>query len=135
MIKMLKQAMNTLLRIPEPELLKKLKYLIEEEFIYVYPEYSLELLEEKTGFDQASINAMLFRIYKKSFYPLKRFLRVEFLRETLKEEPDLSLKECMYYAGYENLDLMLLDIKFETGLDFEGFCRYVRDIGQEPRFE
>ncbi len=123
----LKDAIQFIFGFKERELIEKIKYLLEQEFVYVYPDYSLELLEEKTGFDQKSINDVLLKIYKLPFYSLKRHLRVEFLRETVIAEPGLSLNEYAFYAGYVDNDVMVQDVKLETGLDFEDFCNYVQN--------
>ncbi|SNS76778.1 hypothetical protein SAMN06295967_1263 [Belliella buryatensis] len=115
---------------PREKLLEeKVKYWIEEEFIYVYPDYSLELLAEKTGANTLTIEMMLLRLYKKSFYPLKRSLRVMFLQQTAIDEPESTLQDFVLYGGYEEIDHMLDDIKKETGLDFEEFIKYSQELG------
>lgn len=114
---------------PREKLLEeKVKYWIEEEFIYVYLDYSLELLAEKTGANTLTIDMMLVRLYKKSFYPLKRSLRVMFLQQAAIDEPESTLQDFVLYGGYEKIDHMLDDIKVETGLDFEEFIKYSQEL-------
>jgi hypothetical protein len=112
----------------EKALFDKLKYWMEEEFIYVYPDFSMELLAEKLGVDPQVIDQMLIKIYKKSFYPLKRHLRVLFLIQTAIDEPESTLEDYAFYGGYDEIDQMLEDIKLETGLDFDGFIEYSKGM-------
>ena len=127
MIQILKKSFKMLFGIQKRELTKKLKFLLEEEFLYVYPDFSLELLENKTGFDQKSINVVLMKMYNRSFYHLKRHLRVKFLRDVIIEDPGLGLNDYAYFAGYEDFHVMVKDVKLETGLDFEDFCYYAQN--------
>lgn len=112
----------------EKELIENLKYLIEHECIFVSPDYSLELLAEKARASTLTIDMMLVRLYKKSFYPFKRSLRVMFLQQAAIDEPESTLQDFVLYGGYEEIDHMLDDIKVETGLDFEEFIKYSQEL-------
>ncbi|SNS53500.1 hypothetical protein SAMN06295967_1122 [Belliella buryatensis] len=110
-------------------LAKELKYLLEEEFVYTYPEFSLEFLEQKTGADQNLINQMLISEYQQSFYQLTRRMRINCLKKMVKKATeDTSLNEYLSLCGYADTEAMIRDLKIETGLDFEEFCRYSKDL-------
>lgn len=130
-MKFLKINYHNLSYIKKRKLLKQLIYLIEQEKIYTRPDYSLELLENITGTDQKRINQVLSEMYKMSFYSLTRTLKINFLKQLVKNtQSDTSLNDFTKSCGYQDSEAMLRDLKIETGLDFEEFCRYAQDINE-----
>jgi hypothetical protein len=128
-MKFLKKVINFLFNSNRRRLSKLLIYLLEEEKVYTYPGFSLEFLEEKTGADQRLINQILLENYKLSFYPLNRSLKIKCLKELVKKASnEINLNDYTMYCGYPNSDMMLRDLRIETGLDFDEFCRYTQDV-------
>ncbi len=128
-MKFLKKVHGSLSYVKKRKLLKQLIYLIEQEKVYTCPDYSLEFLENKTGADQKRINQVLLEKYKMSFYSLTRSLKIEFLKQLVKNtQDDTSLNDFIRSCGYQDSEAMLRDLKIETGLDFDEFCRYAQDI-------
>lgn len=120
---------NTLTDAESRKISKKLSYLLEEEFVYTYPDFTLEFLEKEIGADKQLINRVLLKKYQQSFYELKRRLRVSFLGEMVKRsQDDTSLHDYSVLCGYSDHEAMLRDVKTETGLDFEEFCRYIKHV-------
>ncbi len=128
-MKFLKKAIKFLFNANRRRLSKLLIYLLEEEKVYTYPDFSLEFLEEKTGADQRLINQILLENYKLSFYPLTRSLKIKCLKELVKKASnEISLNDYIMYCGYPSSDMMLRDLRIETGLDFDEFCRYSQGV-------
>ena len=125
----IKKIYKSISKSKKKNLAKELKYLLEEEYVYTYPEFSLEFLEQKTGADQKLINQMLISEYQQSFYQLTRRMRIGCLKKMIKNaKVNTSLNEYTFLCGYADTEAMIRDLKIETGLDFEEFCRYSKDL-------
>ncbi|GAB2610462.1 hypothetical protein [Belliella aquatica] len=125
----IKKIYKSISKSKKKNLIRELKYLLEEDFVYTYPEFSLEFLEQKTGADQKLINQILLSEYQQSFYQLTRTMRINCLKQAVKNTAtDTSLNEYTFICGYSHTDAMLRDLKTETGLDFDEFCRYTRNV-------
>ncbi|TVP52666.1 MAG: hypothetical protein EA341_02770 [Mongoliibacter sp.] len=106
-------------------LANRLDHLIETESVYTYPNFSLALLEEMAGSNQKLINEVLNELYQQSFFELKRSKRINYLKHLIiKEGENKSLSYYVTCCGYSESESMFQDLKLETGLDFEDFCRY-----------
>jgi hypothetical protein len=103
-------------------LAKKLLDLIENEFIYTYPDFSLNLLEEMTGVDQGRINKVLMQMYHKSFDHLQRYLRIKLFEEMISNMEEVkSLNHYVLLLGYPDGETMVMDLIMEKGLGLKSF--------------
>lgn len=125
----LKKIYNNLSYIQKRKILKDLVYLIEQEKSFISSNFSLEFLEAKTGADQKKINQLLLEKYRMPFYSLTRTLRVQCLHQLVqKSNNEINLNDLSDFCGYTDSEAMLRDLKIETGLDFDEFCRYASNI-------
>lgn len=94
----------------------------------MYEGFNLDYMAEKIGVSSQTVDSILQKLYKLPFTRLVRKFKIRFLRYTLIDEPDLTLKEYAFYAGHDTVVLLLDDIKLETNFEYDEFIINTKEM-------
>ncbi len=110
------------------KVINHLHQLIEVEQRYLLQDFGLEYLEHELGIEQDYLIELLQQEYRISFYLLLRNLRINHLKVLVSKYGEkLSLNDYAKFTGFKDVQIMLVDLTHETGLDFDDFCKYAQE--------
>lgn len=100
----------------EPEQLKSLMHLMETEKPYLDDALTLQKLAEKINIPEKQLSVLINQSAGKHFFDFINEFRINYAKTLLKEQPQLTVLEVLYEAGFNSKSSFYTAFKKETGI-------------------
>lgn len=100
----------------ERELLTQLKSVMEGEQLFLEPDVNLHTLANKMDLPDRQVSKLLNSGLNQSFFDFINAYRIKHVQSLLKEQPEMTIMEIMYRAGFNSKSSFNTAFKKHTGL-------------------